>query len=121
MYRELNEKEHKWFDKLFEAVFKDKDILKRQILKSKVLYEQGYAFLSLKFSVENGIEKYPYHVRVPIEMRAYQKGSAPIVFLLHVINGIVNELEIISADSSEIKADNIRLEDVEYEINKEVL
>lgn len=121
MYRDINVKEQKWIDKLFDAKFNDKDILKKQVLKSKISLQQEYAFISIKFNVENEIEKYPYQVRVPIEMRAYQSSSAPIVFLLHVIEGIINELEIITADSSEIKADCIELENVEYEINEEVL
>ncbi|MDE6950227.1 MAG: hypothetical protein K2P64_04835 [Lachnospiraceae bacterium] len=59
--------------------------------------------------------------RVPVEMRAFQQASAPIVFLLHIVSGIINELEIITADSTKIEADNIELARVEYEINREVI
>lgn len=76
--------------------------------------------MSLKFKVENDVEKYPYQIKVPVEMRAYQKESAPIVFLLHVIDGVIDELEIISADASEIKINDIKTENVQYEVNKEV-
>lgn len=44
MFRELNVKEHEWLDKLLDIEFSDKDILKRQIEKSKVCCEQEYAF-----------------------------------------------------------------------------
>lgn len=44
-----------------------------------------------------------------------------LYFCYIIIDGIVNELEIISADSSEIKVDYIELEKVEYEVNKDVL
>ena len=54
-------------------------------------------------------------------MRAFQQPSVPIVFLLHVVNGLIDELEIITADSTQIDANNIILEKVEYEINKEVV
>ena len=121
MYRKLNTMEKKWLDKLLDTDFKGKDILVKQISKSQVTYEKEYAFISLKFEEVNSIEEYPYPVRVPVEMRAYQEEGAPIVFLLHIIDGLVNELEIISADSSQIIEDAISLKNVEYEVNKEVL
>lgn len=77
--------------------------------------------ISLKFKVEEEIEPYPFHVRVPVEMRAFQQASAPIVFLLHIVDGVINELEIITADSTQIEADNIELTRVEYEVNQEVI
>ena len=121
MYREIGIREHKWIDKLLDVKFKDIDILKKQVLKSKISYRQEYAFISIKFNVQKDLQKYPHQVRVPVEMRAYQDSSAPIVFLLHMIEGIIDELEIISADASRIKEDCIQLENVEYEINKELL
>lgn len=120
MYRELYEKEQKWIDSLLAVDFKGKDILLKQISKAKVTYKQEYAYISIKFFLEGATELYPYQVRVPVEMRAFQKSSAPVVFLLHIINGIVDEVEIITADASLINADNIGLERIEYEINKEV-
>ena len=53
-------------------------------------------------------------------MRAFQQSSAPIIFLLHIVNGMIDELEILTADSAQIDADQIELERVEYEINQEV-
>lgn len=120
MYRELYEKEQNWIDSLLAVDFKGKDILLKQISKAKVTYKQEYAYISMKFFLEGETELYPYQVRVPVEMRAFQESSAPVVFLLHIINGIVDEVEIITADASLINADNIGLERIEYEINKEV-
>lgn len=54
-------------------------------------------------------------------MRALQQSSVPIVFLLHVMNGVIDELEIITADSTQIDAENINLERVAYEIDQEVM
>ena len=67
--------------------------------------------------IEGEVEPYPYSVRVPVEMIAFQNSTAPIVFLLHVVNGVIDELEIITADSTQIDADSIQLEKVEYEVN----
>ncbi len=121
MYRKINEKEQQWIDSLMNVEFQGKDILLNQFSKAKIVYKQEYAFISIKFKVEGKIEPYPFHVRVPIEMRAFQKASAPIVFLLHIVGGVINELEIITADSTQIEADNIELTRIEYEINQEVI
>lgn len=101
--------------------FQGRDILLKQFEKANIVYKQEYAFISIKFKIEGKTELYPYHVRVPVEMRAFQQSSVPVVFLLHVINGVIDELEIITADSTQIDADNISLEKVEYEISKEVI
>lgn len=121
MYQIIGEREKGWIDSLLNINFKGRDILQKQVLHAKVLCDEEYAYMSIKFNVETGIEPYPYKVRVPVEMRAFQELSAPIIFLLHVINGFIDELEIITADSSRLDPDNIKLDKVEYEINEEVL
>ena len=121
MYRNINEKEQKWINSLMNIEFQGRDILLKQFSKAKIIYDQEYAFISLKFKIEGEIEPYPYLVRVPVEMRAFQTSTAPIVFLLHVVNGVIDELEIITADSTQIDADSIQLEKVEYEVNQEVV
>ena len=119
MYRNLYKSERCWIEKILAAEFKGKNILFRQIQKSKVVLEQGYDFISLKFKTEES-ERYPYLVRVPVEMRVFQKGSAPIVFLLHIVNGFIDELEVLTADSSKIDSASIELDKVEYVINEQV-
>lgn len=104
-----------------DVEFRGRDILLKQFSKAKIIYKQEYAFISLKFKIEGEIEPYPYLVRVPVEMRAFQTSTAPIVFLLHVVNGVIDELEIITADLTQIDADSIKLEKVEYEVNQEVV
>ena len=104
-----------------DVEFQGRDILLRQLSKAKIIYKQEYAFISIKFKVEGEFESYPYDVRVPVEMRAFQRSSVPIIFLLHIVNGIINELEILTADSAQIDTANIELERVEYEINQEVI
>jgi len=120
MYRNLYEKEKQWIDSLLNVEFQGKDILLKQLSKAKISYRQEYSFISIKFKVEGEIDPYPYRVRVPVEMRAFQKLTAPIIFLLHIINGVIDELEIITTDLTQIDADSIQLEKVEYEVNQEV-
>lgn len=120
MYRNIYEKEQQWINRLMDVEFRGRDILLKQFSKANIIYKQEYAFISLKFKVEGEIEPYPYRVRVPVEMRAFQNSTAPIVFLLHIVNEVIDELEIITADSTQIDADSIQLEKVEYEVNQEV-
>ena len=121
IYRNIYIKEQQWINRLMDVEFRGRDILLKQFSKAKIIYKQEYAFISLKFKIEGEIEPYPYLVRVPVEMRAFQTSTARIVFLLHVGNGVIDELEIIAADLTQIDADSIKLEKVEYEVNQEVV
>lgn len=107
----------RWISKLLDIEFKGKDIILRQLANATVEYTCEYAYISIKFILADNVELFPYNVRVPVEMTAYQKSSAPILFLIHVVNGVISELEILTADSSRIDIDNIDLESVEYDIN----
>lgn len=120
MYRECNVREREWLEKLLAAPFRGKEILQKQLANAAVSVQQGCAFLSLKLLVKNETGKYPYPVRVPVEMRAYQEKTAPVVFLLHVLDGMADELEIVTADLSQIDPEYIRLDNVEYAVDKTV-
>jgi hypothetical protein len=117
----LNNKEIQWIYKLLSVDFASKEILLKQINNATAIFSEDFSFASVKFSVESSTDKFPYNIRVPVEMRVFRNGSAPIIFLLHVIDGYVNELEILTADSSKIDLDSIEFEKVEYDINKELL
>ena len=120
MVRDLNNRELEWINKLLSVNFMGREILKKQIAKSQIVFEQNYDYVSIKFLLKETLEHFPYKVRVPIEMRAFQDNSSPILFLLHVVNGLVFELEILTADSSKININAISLDKVKFEINKEV-
>lgn len=119
-YREIGIREKKWIETLLNVNFLGRDILINQFSEAEVYSEQGYSYISIKTRIKKDVEKYPYDVRVPIEMHAFQLGSAPIVFLLHVIDGVIDELEVLTADSSRIDVDSISVETVEYVVNKKV-
>ena len=120
MVRAFNNRELEWIHKLLSSDFAGREILKKQIEKSQASIEQYYDYISIKFLCKETLEHYPYKVRVPIEMRAFQSNSAPILFLLHIVDGLVFELEILTADSSKIDANSICLDHVEFDIHKEV-
>lgn len=121
--RLLNEFEMKCIKKYFEADFKGKNILENQIENVRVVPEIGYDYYSLKLFTSEMVERYPYNVRVPVEMHIFQQGVVPIVCLLHIVEGLIDEFEIITADSSCIrdKIENIIIGKAEYIINREVI
>lgn len=44
MYRNLNEKELQWINRLLDVKFQGKDILRQQLSKAKIIYIQEYKF-----------------------------------------------------------------------------
>jgi len=104
-----------WISKLFDIEFKGKEILVKQIKNSKYELINGNGFISVKFLTNEEKEEFPFTVRVPVEMIASQPDRHPIMFLLHVLDGIVNELEIYTADSSLIDKE-ISVLNVEHKV-----
>ena len=102
-----------WLKRLLCVDFKGKDIIERQIQGLEFEIKEEYAYISVEFVKNENLESFPSDVRVPLEMRVFQEQAAPIVFLLHIINGYVNELEIITADSSQINISNLKYQKVE--------
>lgn len=121
MERKLNKLESFWLENLLSVNFKGKDILKNQIADSNIIFDNFLSCISIKFINNSTTEKFPFNVRVPVAMTAYQKNSAPIIFYLHVIDGFINELEVFSADSAVFGMDSVNLENIEFKIDKEVL
>lgn len=114
--RELSMPETKWFDVLLSVDLVDKEVLSEQVKHAKVIGECTCGCKTINIRVDTSINQYPYSERIPVEMVAYEPGKAPIMFLLHVVNGYISELEVLRADSSPI-IDEIDLSNVEVQIN----
>jgi len=96
----LSEYERMWLEHMFKKDFLYRDQMVNQINHSKIEHKYFGNLISLKFSADRKISPMDIYIRVPLEMRVYKKSKPPIQFLLHVINGYINELEIFYADSS---------------------
>ena len=106
-----------WVNKLMAIKFLGRDILVKQMQGSKYKLINGFGFISIKFCVNSEKEKFPFRIRIPIEMTTFQQDKHPIVFLLHVVDGIIDEVEIYSTDGSLID-NEIFLENVTYCVNE---
>ena len=107
-----------WLNKLLAVEFKGKDIIERQLFGAVYEVCGEYEYISIKFK-SNSCEIYPYSVRVPIGMIAKQPNGNIVDFLLHVINGFVDEMEIYNMDLTNIDG-NFSIENVHYRIDEEV-
>ena len=116
--RSLNSEEKKWIDLICVDKIQDIDVLKEQISNSYVEEIRGADFISVIFTLYKKSRKYTHDVRVPVEMRVFMRDRSPVLFLLHVIDGIISELEIFTADSSNLDLDNLSFENIEYIIDK---
>lgn len=72
----------------------DKEILQEQIMRSRVIGECVCGCKSINIQVGSCSQSRPYSERIPIEMTAFESGKAPIMFLLHVVNEYINELNL---------------------------
>ena len=117
---DINGQELEWIKKTLDTDFAGREILLNQIAQSQVSIRNERGLVSIDFTVDESVGRYPYNARVPVEMRAFQEETPPIVFLLHVVDGFVNELEVFVADLSDIPKNQIRFDTVEYVVSEEV-
>lgn len=97
--------EKAWLEMMLSVDFSGKEIILKQLNNAQISRDYNVGYISLKVNVDKIIQQFPYQVRVPLEMRVIGKNDIPIVFLLHVIDGFVDEIEIFNADSSSISGD----------------
>lgn len=116
-FRNFSQMEKAWLEAMLSVDFLGKEIILMQLDNAQILREYNVGYISLKVNVNKNIQQFPYQVRVPLEMRVKGRSGIPIVFLLHVIDGFVDELEIFNADSSPISSD-IHIEKKEVIVNK---
>lgn len=100
-YRKLNEFEVQVLQKLLECPFPGRDELRQQIKNCKVRtlteYKDNYGSIEFKDVLgEEAIVK----ERVPVEGRTKDGGGGPILILLHIIKGKIDELEFVRMDGA---------------------
>jgi len=107
-----------WIEKILCVDFMGREVLREQINHAYISFSQHHEYISIKFHMRENVPKFPYSIRVPVSLLAWQKNQIPINFLLHVKNGFIDELEIVAMDLQEIDASNIDLSNIEYDIDK---
>ena len=114
--RMFTEEEQSILSKMLSTNVMDKKILINQIENAKVIGYCDCGCKSILISVDQELPKYMYNVRVPVEMLTNDGESTPIQFLLHIVDGYINELEILRLDSQAING-TVSLNNVIITIN----
>ena len=109
-----------WLEKLLCVDFKGKSIVIEQLNHSSMSFNQHYAYISIKFCVQSDCPRFEYNVRVPVEMVEWQRNSVPIIFLLHIVDGFLDELEVVMMDSTKIDIYDVQLNNLEFDIDEAV-
>ena len=107
-----------WLNKLLSAKFLGKDIICKQLSGAEYEVYGEFEYISIKF-IPNDSEQYPYRIRVPVNMVAMQPNGNIVDFLLHIIGGFVDELEIYNMDLT-IMDGEFSIDNVAYRVDEEV-
>ena len=112
---DFNHIEKQWLTLLLNQSFEGRKCILHQLENAKVVSEVLTPYISLKLKT-NSTEKFPYKERVPAQMLALQSNGDSIDFLLHVVGGYIDELEIYSTDLAAISPELIELDHIRYNI-----
>jgi uncharacterized protein DUF6984 len=98
-FRPLTTYERELLEKLLEPEFPGRDELRQQLnsVTAKQTMEDGT--LSLQC---DSTHPAPVKCRVPVEAECPDADGGPISFFLHVVDGFLNELDIVKYDGSKI-------------------
>ena len=107
-----------WLNTLLAMDFLGKEIICKQLNGAKYELDGKYEYLDVKFK-PNKCEKYPYNIRVPIQICARQPNMNIVNILLHVVDGYVAILDINNMDLTDFNGE-FSLDNVEYIVNEEV-
>lgn len=109
-----------WLNRVLSIDFKGRSIIMDQIRKAEVEIHECFAYVSILLKVPPDAERFPHETRVPVDMRVFRENAAPIVFLLHIMDGYARELEIITADSTMIDLAELPYQSIGYVIDKDL-
>lgn len=98
--RELTTEERAWLGRLLSQDFPGRDILMAQLQDAQVIGYCPCGCRSVNFKVPHERPAFPFAERIPVEMLVDYPPY--FLFLLHVVEGYVDELEVIRGDSQPI-------------------
>lgn len=115
--RNLSVEERAWLNKLLESDFPGRDILKQQASTVSVKSYCGCGCRTIDLTTNPAAPKFPYALRIPVEMIVPFAAGIPIMMYLHIENGYLSELEVFRADSSSLERVNFKTDEAIVTIN----
>lgn len=102
--RVLEAHERAVVEQLLRQPFDGRDQLRMQLSAARVIAERGRDSRTLRFERTGGeMPRAPTALRVPVEGQAVDDDGVPIAVLLHVVDGLIEELEIFRVDGRPIQ------------------
>lgn len=102
--RQLTENERAILNKLLEHSFEGSEAIKAQLANCIAIPtgdEDNYGSIYLKTESDAKAET---QSRVPVEAITFDSDGGAVDILLHVVDGLVKELEIVKSDGSQLLA-----------------
>ena len=100
-WNSLSPERRRVFDVLFSRDFPGRDALLSQL--KTAMFEEVDEYGSLQIAASTGTSRAHVVERIPVEARGLDSDGIPVCFLLHVVDGLVTELQIYKADGSAIQ------------------
>lgn len=106
--RDLHAHERVLIEQLLGSPFAGRDEIRSQLATARVRAEGSGDTRTIRFKLAlKDVRRACISVRVPVEAEASDDDRVPIMVLLHVTDGLAEELEIYRADGQPIQRDDL--------------
>lgn len=103
--RDLLPRERALVDRLLDAPVRSRDELRAQLRGARVTAEGQGDTRSIRFQLDRNAPRAETQMRIPVEGQAADADGVAIAVLLHVVDGLAEELEIYRVDGELIQTD----------------
>jgi hypothetical protein len=102
--RDLHAHERAVIEQLLRSPFDGREVIRTQLEAARVVAEGGGDSRTIRFASPHiDVPRAHLALRVPVEGEAADDDGVPIAVLLHVVDGLVAELEIYRVDGQPIR------------------
>ena len=116
-HRTLGPDERALVDQLLATPFEGRDEIRSQFAVARVEAQGSGATRTLRFTCGGqDVPRAPTRVRIPVEAEVLDTDRIPISVLLHVVDGLAEELKIYRVDGAEIQRHDRRQNEAEREV-----
>ena len=106
--RDLHAHERALIEQLLRPPFAGRDEIRYQLATARVRAEDSGDTRTIRFKLAlEDVRRACVSVRVPVEAEASDEDGTPIAVLLHVVDGLLDELEIYRVDGQPIQRDDL--------------
>jgi hypothetical protein len=106
--RELHARERALMEQLLSVPFVGRDEMRSQLATARVRAAGGGDTRTVRFKLAlEDLHRACINVRVPVEAETTDEDGVPIMVLVHVVDGLLDELEIYRVDGKPIRREDL--------------